>query len=121
MPAWPSSLSTGVLTSGFNRRPGANVIRSRPSGGEPRQRRRTTGMPHEARISFNWTEAQLATFEAFWTNDLGDGALKFTDFPHPDRIGQNVTARFNAEERYDVTVPDAEPDRRVVTMLVELF
>lgn len=79
MPTWPSGLSFIASPNGFRRTgPIANVIRTPMDAGPVKTRRRFTAAPREISGETDLlTDAQVATFETFFTDDLEDGALSF--------------------------------------------
>ena len=119
MPSWPASLPQEVLAGGYGRAPGTLGIRSNPERGRARQRKRFSSKPHRVQVRFQMTVAQLATFETFWEDTLGGGALSF-DFFDPEDPGETVTANFVVGQEYQVTVPDDSPTVRIVSAVMEI-
>ena len=83
MPTWPVSLPQEPLIDSYSAQLQNNVIRSAMSAGPAKTRRRFTAGVEILNVSFIMTEAQKDTFEAFFYNDIGHGALEF-DFTHPE-------------------------------------
>jgi len=97
MPTWPSSLPQEVHQQGFNIETPSGAVRTEMDTGKPFQRQRFTAavQPFSARV---WLDAdQYATFDEFYRDTLGQGALEF-DWKHP--ITGDATA-----VRFDVTNP----------------
>ena len=79
MPTWPATLKFFSARGGYTlTSPEGNTIETAMSVGPPKKRRRSSAGPRlfKGRID-NLPVAQLAVFEAFFHDDLLDGALSF--------------------------------------------
>jgi len=77
-PTWPASLPQKPLISGFSQSPQDNRVSFRPDVGPPIERRRATVRMQLYKMQFPpMTATQLATFEAWFHDDLADGSLHF--------------------------------------------
>lgn len=110
---YPSGLPRG-LHSGRAYQLVSPLLRSSLVSGRAMQRRRFTSVPQAARISWLFTDVQGQAFEAWWRDQLVDGALwfecpldtplgyalytcRFTDvYSGPSRSGPNLWA-YSAE------------------------
>jgi len=94
MAVWPTSLPQEIHQNGFNIGFQNGAIRTEMETGKPFQRQRFTAAvePFSARI---WlTQDQYNTFDTFYRDTLGHGALEF-DWKHPV-TGEAATIRFDA-------------------------
>lgn len=99
------------------------LLRSDLVSGRAMQRRRFTSVPQGARINWLFSDAQGQAFEAWWRDQLKDGAqwfecpldtpvgyalytCRFTDvYSGPDRVGPNLWAYSAELELRDRAVP----------------
>lgn len=104
---YPSGLPRG-LHSGRSYQLASPLLRSELSSGRARQRRKFTNVPQGARIQWLFTDVQGQVFEAWWRDQLIDGAnwfecpldtplgymlytCRFTDvYSGPSRSGPNL-------------------------------
>ncbi len=101
MPTWPASLPQRPLVDGMVETPPDNKIVTRMAQGPSKVRRRGTGDVRKYRVAFNMTDAQVATFETFYSTTVKHGSLSF-DIPHP-RTGATISVRIMGSPEY-VTV-----------------
>ena len=93
MPAWPSDLPEFVQSSASETlEPGAR-IEGQSEMNKTTTRRRVKGRVRAFECAIAVTVAELATFEAFYLDDLGGGVLPFT-WVHP-RTRAAATFRFS--------------------------
>lgn len=96
--AWPASLPQQPERGGYRERPAKKVRRTAMDAGPKKQRREFTAGKNTINCVFVMDLAQLETFEAFWENDIGAGALPF-ELVHPRRL---AVAEFKFTEEYEV-------------------
>lgn len=90
---YPSGLPRG-LHSGRSYQLVSPLLRSDLVNGRARQRRGFTSVPQGARVKWLFTSAQGQTFEAWWRDQLKDGALWF-ECPLETPLGYDLyTCRF---------------------------
>ena len=120
MPTWPASLDQTVLANLTRQRQSAK-LRSSVDVGPAKQRKRYTAAVKQFQASMLMTGTQLATFDAFYENDIGQGALSF-DWINPVT---DVTAslRFHDEPQVTLRRPDSDPNERLymVTLPLEIL
>lgn len=93
MASWPTYLPAPLL-SGFDSTSDDPILRTNMEAGAPRARRMFTSVPDNITLSWVFTEAQLALFEAWHKLEAQDGAAWFT-VSLPNGLGmQSVEARF---------------------------
>lgn len=78
---WPNDLPQCFSTPSFNMKRADNVLRSQPSIGPAKTRRRTTGNVKSLSGEMQMTATQITVLEAFIEDEIGDGAKAFR-FPH---------------------------------------
>lgn len=79
MPSWPLTLPHYPLLNGYQTSGTDTVIRSQPSAGPPLSRRRFTAAVRPVNCSIKvGTLALKDVLDAFFRDDLEDGALPFT-------------------------------------------
>lgn len=123
MPAWPATLPVTPFADSFAPAPPPLVLRSDTESGPAFQRRIATAGPWTfPGLRFRLDAAQVATFQAFWTGDITDGAASF-DFDVPahwpvPQAGTTATARIIAP--YALT-PRARGTHWVLTVDLELL
>lgn len=93
MPSWPLTVPESPLVDAFGRSPKPNVISFGTEVGPGKVRRRSTARTKVVTARFIFTTAELADFEAFFEDDLEDGALAF-DWSDPV---DDVTKSFRFE------------------------
>lgn len=121
---YPSGLPRG-RHSGRTYQLVSPLLRSNLVSGRAMQRRRFTGVPQGANINWIFNDAQGQAFEAWWRDQLVDGArwfecpldtplgyleftCRFTDvYSGPDRVGPNLWAYSAELELRDRAVPPA--------------
>lgn len=81
-PVWPNTLPQYVERSGYAEKPGDNTIETPVDAGPAKVRRRFTADVRRFTVALKMSAAQCDTFEAFWRDDLLQGALPF-DWVHP--------------------------------------
>lgn len=100
---WPSSLPQYVLEEGYSRNLRSNVIRTNNSLGEAKVRRRNTKIIYDLNVSMVMSTTQFSTFETFFQNTIGLGALSF-NFPKPENPSTTIEVRIVTEQQaYSVT------------------
>lgn len=97
---WPASLPQGFVR-GVQRNPLPNVVAFGTEVGPGKVRRRSTARVMRVSVSMPLTASQLAIFEAFFQNDLQDGALTFAMNDPTD--GTTGTWRFDAQSAYTLS------------------
>lgn len=80
-PIWPNDLPQCFSTPSFNQKRADNVLRSQPSIGPAKTRRRTTANVTELAGEMQVTATQLTVLENFIADQIADGAKVFR-FPH---------------------------------------
>lgn len=91
MAAWPASLPQSPLLDGFRELREANVLRTSVDVGPAKVRPRYTTDLSVFAMGFVLTDAQLATFDTFYTETIFYGAEAF-DWTHP-RTGSAISGR----------------------------
>jgi hypothetical protein len=106
-----------ILTEGFQRKPGANVLRSEFENGYIRQTQRNAKALRSVNVAFMINGKQnYAAFETWWETELKSGAAKFT---MKDPVnGLQITANFNGEY---TAIPEGSPDNWKVTAMIEFW
>lgn len=82
MVAWPASLPQEPLYEGNQETLANNVQVTQMDVGPPKRRLRTTSGNTGHQYNFMMSVAQLATFRAFWEDDVKFGSIPFT-LDHP--------------------------------------
>lgn len=77
MATWPANLPA-PLRRGYEINPEDPILRTQMDAGPDRVRRRYTAIPSRIPVSWRFTEAQLALFEAWHKLEALDGAAWFT-------------------------------------------
>jgi hypothetical protein len=77
MANWPVTIPQDFLREGFSRTPQPNVISFGTEVGEGKARRRSTARVKVHTASMQLTLEQAQSFEAWFEDDLKDGALSF--------------------------------------------
>ena len=77
-PVWPATLPQKPLREGYDPRPQEALVRTPMEDGYEQARRQRLSIWHETSARYRMTPAQVATFKAFWKNDLNAGASTFT-------------------------------------------
>jgi hypothetical protein len=98
IPAWPESLPVHPLTQGFEETLPNTMLRTQMDAGPAKQRRRVSAMPRPTTVSFTMSTAQVATFDAFYIDDLEGGALRYS-YAGP-RTGTTYEFRFTEPPKY---------------------
>lgn len=81
-PSWPAGLPQKPDRDEWQQAPQPNIVAFQPEVGPPIARRRGTARTYIVQGAFFFTDAQMATFWAFWESTIKDGALAFS-WPHP--------------------------------------
>lgn len=76
-PVFPAALPKPSMQS-YGYTPGNNLLRTEMDTGAARVRRRFIAVPTEVSVQWSFTQAEFATFEAFYRNGIYDGAAWFT-------------------------------------------
>jgi hypothetical protein len=101
MPTWPVALPQKPLLSGLARSPKSNVVAFGTEVGPGKQRRRSTARMQVWSLQFSLTDAQRATFESFFEDDLSDGALAF-DWEDP--VTESAASwKFSVQNPFNLT------------------
>lgn len=119
MPTWPATLPQTLLT-GVTRKRQSGKVRSQMDTGPAKQRARFTAVTYDfSGSAVTMTGAQLAIFEAFYSDDLGQGALSFT---WKDPITDvSATLRFGKDEPEATCInPAVDPDARLYRVTLPL-
>lgn len=95
-PLWPASLPQQVLVDGYKRSFGVGVVRTPMEIGPAKQRQRFTAVPQPFSAMTEVDRTQLATFQAFWRDTLGQGALPF-DWVDPETLAP-ITFQFIGDQ-----------------------
>lgn len=98
MITWPSDLPCALR--GKARAPQTNLVAFGTELGPGKVRRRSTARVKRMPIAFLLTRAQAVQFEAFFEDDLDDGALPFS-MPDP-LTGDAATWRFDPQGPYSL-------------------
>ncbi|MDN3525631.1 hypothetical protein QWY79_10180 [Halomonas sabkhae] len=118
MPTWPATLPDCPDSPGYSEQPQSQVTRSQPEVGPAKTRRRSTAAPRTIPVTYGLiTREQADTFEAFFENDIGAGALPF-DWPQP-RLGTTVSALIVGDPPYELT-PVGNGKKWRLTMTLEI-
>lgn len=105
MPTWPASIPQTPQAGQWTGSPQPNRAEFRPDVGPAIVRRRASSSVREYSASFPpMTAAQLATFEAWYEDDLYDGSLPF-NWADPDT---GVTYSWRFLDSYQVTSEGGE-------------
>lgn len=114
MPSWPAGVDFDFTEPSWQESgPLENVIRTKMEHGPVKTRRRFTAAPRAvAGTTGILTNAQVATFDTWFHNDIADGALSFTA-TNP-RTGVTQTFRFT--ETYRVINVLADKNRIAVKL-----
>lgn len=91
LPEWPSTLPPSPLIEGYFDTPQDSVLRTQMTGLN-KQRNRYTAKLNNVEEKYLLTEAQMAVFENFYDNTLGNGALEFAK--QDPRLKQERVYRF---------------------------
>lgn len=114
MTTWPGSLPQCTLR-GVQRSPIVNVIAFGTEVGPGKVRRRSTARVMRVAASALLTRAQVAVFEAFFQDDLEDGALTFAMDDPLD--GSTQTWRFDTQSPYSMA--EQAGGRFMLSMVLE--
>lgn len=98
MPTWPSTLPQSPQISGYSEQPQSQVLRSQMDAGPAKSRRRFTAAATDVPVQYLLSQAQVATFQDWFENDLAGGALPF-DWP-PGRTRAAVSAQIVGDPPY---------------------
>ncbi len=98
MATWPASLPQAPLLRGYSEQGQGNTIRTQMDVGPPKRRRRYTAELVQYQMMVLLTEAQLATFETFYTSTLSHGADAFDWVDH--RAGTTLEYAFVGRPQY---------------------
>lgn len=79
---WPGTLPQDVLLDGYSYQPGNSLAATDMDVGPPKVRRRSTSAPAAEQWAMVLTYAQKVEFEAFFAEQLAQGALTF-EFGEP--------------------------------------
>jgi len=74
---WPATLPQHPRRNGFSRSPRPNIVAFGTEVGKGKRRRRSTARSQLWTLQFIMTADQVEDFEAFFNDDLEDGALEF--------------------------------------------
>lgn len=111
---WPGTLPQNPRRDlGWS--PKGNVIAFGTEVGKGKRRRRSTYDSELWSLPFIMTDAQLATFKAFFSTDLEGGSLPF-DYVYP-RTGDTYRFTFDTEAPYSVAY--LSPLEHVVTLSLD--
>ena len=98
MASWPTYLPA-PLVSGFDSTADDPILRTNMESGSPRTRRMFTAVPDNVTLSWVFTAAQMALFEAWHKLEAQDGAAWFS-ISLPNGLGmQSVEAKFSKPAR----------------------
>lgn len=99
MPTWPASLPQS-LDGPIQKRRDSGMIRSDMDTGPAKQRRRFTAVVKYYSGSMLMTGDQVATFEAFYSDELGEGALSFDGLENPETGSTTGSMRFREDPEF---------------------
>lgn len=74
---WPFALPPDVQIEGYTYQPGNDLAATEMDVGPPKVRRRSSAAPGPEQWTFTLTYAEKLIFEAFFRDDLAQGALTF--------------------------------------------
>lgn len=94
------------MMSSYSIKPMNNVLRTEMEAGPARTRRRYISVPVEVKASWRLTLSQLQTFQAFFKNDIFDGAAWFNIKVVDGRGEATYKARF--KEPYEASTEARE-------------
>jgi len=114
MALWPDSLPTYPDDGAYTELLPNSLLITPQDIGPPKVRRRGTGFPSIAKVSYTLTQAQVATFTSFFLDSV-EGGSEFFRWPHP-RLAYDVEARFSTIP----TVSSAGYDLFVLSTELEL-
>lgn len=117
MPSWPASLPQRLMLP-VTVTPRSAVVRTEMDVGPPKQRLRSTLVWKDVVGHMVLTGAQKAAFDAWWQNDIAQGALAFTWVDPTDN--EPAQLRFVTEEppEWSLIVPGIVlADRRWAAVL----
>jgi hypothetical protein len=80
--AWSTGVPTDIVKSSYQAKRQDGTLRTDMETGLPKVRRRFTAVVKSFEGSIIMTQAELTTFESWFDNVIGFGALTFM-FPHP--------------------------------------
>ena len=117
---WPSTLPQYVLVDGYNKTLLSNTVVSQNSVGPTKVRRRNTKKIYNYTVNMPMTKTELNTFETFFTNTIGYGALSF-NFPDPEDSDEEIEVRLITTESagYNVTPENGSSEYFIVGMQLE--
>lgn len=95
-PRWPATLPDFILVDGYSERPVMSRASFQSDVGPPIERPRGSYRMRECQCQTFMTAQQLALFEDWVFDDLGQGALPFLG-SHP-RTGEQVTLKLQADQ-----------------------
>ena len=98
MSTWPATLPQKPQAQGFSEETPALTVRTEMDAGAAKVRRRFTAGVRNLNMTFELDNAQVATFDTFYTDTIKSGALPF-DFPDP-RTGNTVKVRMVNQPNY---------------------
>lgn len=123
MADWPLTLPRAFQKDGFSDTKSSGLLRTDMSTGPAKVRRRFTSAPIYWKGDMILTDTQRETFETFFTNTIGYGALRF-NFPNQyDLGGTPVEARMVIDtggNAYNL-VPDGDTLDYVLSLNLEVF
>lgn len=117
---WPGTLPDKWLL-GVTYAPQSQVIRTQMDAGPGKVRRRTSASVTHVDVPVRFTGAEVATFQSWFADELGGGALSFT-WKHP-LTGVAATYRFrDAPPQWALEIPgDRFSSRWTATLALELL
>ena len=80
MAIWPSTLYSCILKDGYQEITPENTIRSAMGYGPAKVRQRASSNVRDVTMSLFCSDAQLATFETFYTSTVKYGSIQFGMF-----------------------------------------
>jgi len=98
MPTWPVTLPTQP-NGDFSETPPDLLLRSEMDAGPDKVRKRYTAGVREFEVEYKFLPEQMDIWEAFYEDDLDDGANSFT-WPHPRKASTNITVRLKGVPTY---------------------
>lgn len=103
IPAWPLTVNQDAFKGSVKEAIQANVSTFAPEVGAPLTRKRMAASLSTLTFDMPATPAEWTALDAFFRDDLQDGALSFTR-DHP-LTGSAITAVFTAPPSYEVQAP----------------
>lgn len=99
MATWPATLPQEPIPDSLKETPPNLLIRTEMDAGPAKVRKRFSAGVRLFEAEYMFTQTEMAIWEVFYENQIGNGALSFT-FPHPRKWGTTITARLRDVPQY---------------------